>query len=247
MSKPDILERFPKTRPPLPKVYQDIYETHYKSNRAGDTSAASLSQKMEAWMHKKVAADLYHDDINIKTLEIGAGTLNQIPYEYKTQYDIIEPFRQLFKQSSHLSQVNTVYNDICDINNKEFDRITSIATFEHITNLPYVVAKTCLLLKDKGVLRTAIPNEGTILWKLGWMLTTGLEFKIKYKQKYSTLLYYEHVNNADEIEYVLNYFYNNVNSKVFGVHKKLGLYRFYECKAPKFETAEKYFEQQKTG
>ncbi|MFA6404140.1 MAG: hypothetical protein WCX31_21320 [Salinivirgaceae bacterium] len=236
----ETIDSFPRVRKPLPEEFQKVYATHYKSNRQGKTSAASMSQKMESWMHKKVAADLSKDDLQIKTLEIGAGTLNQLKYEPQTTYDIIEPFTELFSDSNQLNRINTIYSDIREIENRNYDRITSIATFEHINDLPFVVAKTCLLLNDGGALRAAIPNEGTILWKLGWMFTTGLEFKLKYNLKYSTLLYHEHVNNAADIESVLNFFYFDIKCHVFGVHKKLGLYRYYECKKPKVEVAQNY-------
>ncbi len=239
-----IMHEFPKQRSILPEAYQQIYSNHYKSNRDGGTSAASLSQKMEAWMHKKVAADL-KNKIPESTLEIGAGTLNQLQYEADTVYDIIEPFKDLFKDAPELKKINSIYTDISEIENKKYERITSVATFEHITNLPYVVAKTCTLLNKGGTLRVAIPNEGTILWKLGWMFTTGLEFKFKYNLKYSTLLYHEHVNSANDIEVVLKHFYSDIKCNVFGIHKSLGLYRFYECRNPKYDIANTFLENEK--
>jgi len=119
-------------------------------------------------------------------------------------------------------------------------RIISIATFEHIIDLPKVVAKSCLLLESKGSLRTSIPNEGTFLWTLGWRMTTGLEFKLKYGLDYGNLMKHEHVNTAKEIEEVLNYFYAINKCKVFGLNKRIGLYRFYDSKKPKIEKAINY-------
>ena len=124
-------------------------------------------------------------------------------------YNIVEPFKDLFLSSPNLKKIRTVYQDIdeIDISNK-YDRITSIATFELITGLPKVVAKSCLLLKSNGSLRTSIPKEGTFLWTLGWRMTTGLEFKLKYGLDYGNLMKHEHVNTAKEVEEVLSYFYN---------------------------------------
>ncbi|MDR2407777.1 MAG: hypothetical protein LBE13_06665, partial [Bacteroidales bacterium] len=99
----------------------------------------------------------------------------------------------------------------------------------HILNLPEVVERTVSLLNRGGVLCVAIPNEGRFLWKLGYTLTTGLEFKIKYGLDYSVIMRYEHVNTADEIEEILKYFYANVKLKLFGINKTLALYRYYEC------------------
>lgn len=235
-----MFENYPKKRTVLPPKFQEIYAAHYKQNRDGDTTASSLSQKMEAWMHRKVAKDVA-GLTDKSTLEIGAGTLNQLKYEKTKPYDIIEPFFDLYKNSGFINQIRDIYGDIDEIREtKIYDRITSIATFEHITDLPKVVAKTCLLLKEHGTLRVAIPNEGTILWKLGWKLTTGIEFKLKHGLDYEILMKHEHVNTADEIEQVLAFFYNKINCSVFGIHKKLGFYRFYECSSPNIKKAITY-------
>ena len=51
-------DAFPKKCPELPEEFIQIYADHYKKNREGNTSATSVSKKMEAWMHKKVAEDV---------------------------------------------------------------------------------------------------------------------------------------------------------------------------------------------
>lgn len=235
-----MISKYPKTRTILPDDYKKIYNDHYYKNREGQTSASFLSKMMESWLHKKVAKDL-SNSTDRYTLEIGAGTLNQLQYENTKPYDIIEPFTALYKNSKYLSQIDNIYNDIDDIEvSPKYDRITSIATFEHITDLPKVVAKTCQLLKTGGTLRVSIPNEGTFLWKLGWKLTTGLEFRLKYKLKYETLLKHEHVNNADEVEEVLKHFYSKVKCSCFGLSRGFAFYRFYECSEPKISVAEDY-------
>ena len=235
-----MFENYPKVRVDLPLEFQKIYSEHYKSNREGGTSASSLSQKMEAWLHKKVAADVQGSH-NRSTLEIGAGTLNQLMYEQPHPYDIIEPFSELFINSEFKKLVTDVYQDIDDISTeKKYDRIITIAAFEHITDLPKVVAKTCIHINDNGTLRVSIPNEGTFLWKMGYTLTTGIEFKMKYGLDYSVLMNYEHVNTADEIEEVLRYFYGKVKCSCFGISKQIAFYRFYECSIPKIEAAKEY-------
>jgi len=235
-----MFKNYPKVRIALPLKFQKIYSEHYKNNREGGTSASSIAQKMEAWLHRKVARDVIgiHDR---STLEIGAGTLNQLNYEQTQPYDIIETFAELFRNSEFKDQVGNIYNDIDEIEgSKRYDRITAIATFEHITDLPKVVAKTCIFLNDNGTLRISIPNEGTFLWKMGYELTTGIEFNLKYHLDYSTLMNYEHVNTADEIERVLKYFYRNVKCSCFGINRKIAFYRFYECSKPKIEISKKY-------
>ena len=237
-----MFDQYPKVRTPLPEAYQAIYDEHYRNNREGNTQASGLAQKMERWLHIKVAEDLQGRN-DLSTLEIGAGTLNQLDYENTGPYDIVEPYEDLFKGADHLSRIRNIYSDISEINGKHlYDRITAIATFEHITDLPQVVARSAILLKDTGTLRVSIPNEGTLLWTLGWKLTTGLEFRWKYGLKYSTLMHHEHVNTAREIEEVLQYFFEKVKCHVFGLNKALAFYRFYECSKARTDRASKFLQ-----
>ena len=96
-----------------------------------------------------------------------------------------------------------------------------------------------LLLNKGGCIRTAIPNEGTIMWTLGTKVT-GREFKKKYKLDYKTLMQYEHVNTSDDIEKVLDYFFERSERSVYGLSKGLAFYRFYEHKNPRIELAKAY-------
>jgi len=233
-----VFERFPKRRSKLSEEYQKIYVKHYEENRIGQTNMSFLSQKMESWLHKCVAKS---SDPKKRTLEIGAGTLNQLQYEKACVYDIVEPFKELFENSPELNKINKIYDDIFDIDsNEKYDRITSCACFEHITNLPEVVAKTCLLLNESGIMCASIPNEGRFLWKLGYKLTTGLEFKRKYKLDYEVIMRYEHVNTADEIETILKFFYKKVQRKLFGINKTFAFYRYYECSEPLIDKANQF-------
>jgi|TARA_B100001964_G_C14240638_1_gene604820 hypothetical protein len=231
----DLFDQYPKVRPILPKVYTEIYSSHYESNRKGYTPASSLSQRMEIWMHKEVAKDVIDQNEIKSTLEIGAGTLNQIKYESEVgPYDIVEPFKALFEGSTLVRRIRHIYSDISMIpNNHKYDRITSVATFEHICNLPKVIAKCGILLQPSGALRVAIPNEGRLLWTLSWKLTTGLEFKIKYGLDYGLLMSHEHVNQALEIEELLDYFFRDISCKFLGMTKSLSFYQFYMCKSPR--------------
>jgi hypothetical protein len=243
-----ILSSYPKLRPDLPAEYKAIYEQHYFSNRNGEYKTTSLSQRLEAWMHRQVAADLTAKDLlskgEISTLEVGAGTLNQLPYEpIVGPYDIVEPFRVLYENAPGRDRIRNTFDDISEARGSgPYDRITNVAVFEHIMDLPVVVAHSALLLKPKGTLRVSIPNEGTPMWKLGTKVT-GHEFRKKYGLNYQVLMNYEHVNTAQEIEQVLEVFFNTVRCKVFGISKGLGFYRFYECAAPKTEVAESFLKQ----
>ena len=236
-----ILNRFPKERLPLPPEFQAIYSEQYKENREGKSSAAGLAQRMESWMHRKVAGDVSSSSEK-STLEIGAGTLNHLPYEMHSRpYDIIEPFRFLYESSPLIEKLRDVYDDISEIpNGTNYDRIVSIAAFEHICTLPEVVANCGILLNNGGNLRVAIPSEGTILWRLGYTLSTGLEFRRRYNLDYGILMKHEHVNTAKEIELVLRHFFSDVKGNVFGVAKALSFYQFYVCQNPQLDKCEEY-------
>ena len=238
----NTIDSFPKVRPTLPDDYAAIYTAHYKENRGGKTPASSLSQKLEQWLHRQVAADVMADQSPRTTLEIGAGTLNHLAHEPDTgPYDIVEPFMDLYTDSPSLPRIRNVYADVREIPLSErYDRITSIATFEHVCNLPDVVATAGLLLQPNGTLRVSIPSEGTFLWKLGWALTTGLEFRIRYGLDYGVLMRHEHVNTATEIEGVLSFFFREISTNILGISKQVSLYRYYQCSSPRREECAQY-------
>ena len=227
-----------KERPVLPPEYQAIYEEMYKANRQGRGIASFLSQKIESWMHKTVASTQKEGN---NVLEIGAGTLNQLQYELNANpiYDIIEPFQKLYIDSSYRKNIRNTYADIDEIpfENISYDRIISIATYEHILNLDEVVAKTTKLLNPGGIHCAAVPNEGYFLWKLGYTMTTGLAFRIKYGLDYNIIMRHEHVNNVNEIEEIFNKHYAKIKRILFGISPSLCLYRVYICTDP-IETEE---------
>jgi len=230
----DLFDRFPKTRPALPPEFARVYVTHYKLNRDGGTLATSVSMRLESWLHRQVAADVRSDQSPRTTLELGAGTLNQLLFEPDVgPYDIVEPFKELYEGSERLGRIRHIYDDITRVPAGErYDRITSSATLEHICNLPEVIARSGLLLSPQGVFRASIPSEGTFLWRWGWKLTTGLEFKIRRGLDYQVLLRHEHVNNASEIEQVLRFFFRDVTTHVFGLSRWCSFYQAFACRNP---------------
>jgi hypothetical protein len=238
-----MFDNFPKTRPPLPKEILAIYAAHYKSNREGRTRASALAQRMESWLHRQVANDVADlRNSSMATLELGAGTLNQLQYEPAVQsYDIVEPFSGLYEHSSLRGKVRNMYPDIAEVpGGNRYDRITSVATLEHICNLPEVIARSGLLLAENGVFRSSVPSEGTWLWTLCWKLTTGLEFKLRHGLDYGLLMDHEHVNTAEEIEEVLEHFFKSSTCNVLGLCKSISLYRFYECHYPRIDRCREF-------
>jgi hypothetical protein len=246
-SESRLLSRFPKKRPELPVAYQRIYNEHYVCNRSGSSPATGAAKKLESWMHRKVAADVAGDKIHARTLEIGSGNLNHLPYEPSVQiYDVVEPFEQLAWDSPYLGRISKAYRDVNEIQDATYDRIVSIAAFEHLDNLPQVVAKCGTLLSSTGVLRIAVPSEGTFLWGLGWRLTTGIEFRLRHNLSYAVLMRHEHLNSAKEIFGVLSYFFRSIKREVFGVSPALSLYQFFECRSPLLERCSDYLSLDRT-
>ena len=113
-----ILSSFPKKRPLISNNLEKIYAEQYKKNRDGGTPASFIAQKLESWMHKKVAKAIsFKEPTTSDTLEIGAGTLNHIPYEsVNGNYDFIEPMDFLYKNSSYLLHIRNIFSDISEIN-----------------------------------------------------------------------------------------------------------------------------------
>ena len=232
-----VLARFPKTRPELPPKLQAIYTRQYLENRAGATPAASMAQRLERWLHVQVAADVQAGPR--PTLELGAGTLNQLDFEPPSDaYDIVEPFAELFRGSPHRGRIRDVYADAADVPaDRSYDRITTVAALEHICDLPLVLARVARHLTPGGTLRAAIPSEGGLLWTLGWMLTTGLEFRLRHGLDYGLLMAHEHVNDARDVETLVRALFEDVQIRSFGLGRQLSLYRFIAARAPRLDVA----------
>ena len=233
-----VLAGFPKTRPVLPPKLRAIYVRQYQENRAGATPAASASQRLERWLHRQVAADVLTGPPRA-TLEIGAGTLNQLAFEpLNAAYDIVEPFAELYRDSPLRGRIRQVFADIHEIPaDRAYDRITSAAALEHICDLPRVLARATRLLTPGGCFRAAIPSEGGFLWKLGWMCTTGLEFRLRHGLDYGLMMAHEHVNDAFDIETLVRALFEEVEVSSFGLGRQLSLYRFLAARRPRPEVA----------
>ncbi|MDB5452045.1 MAG: putative ubiE/COQ5 methyltransferase [Caulobacteraceae bacterium] len=233
-----LLANFPKTRPALPARLQALYDRQYLENRSGATRASAAAQALEGWMHRQVAADVTGGAAG-PTLELGAGTLNQLAFEpAQASYDIVEPFAALFRDAPELGRIRDVFADIRKVPpERRYARITSVATLEHICDLPWVMARAARLLATDGSFRAAIPSEGGFLWRLGWMATTGLEFRLRHGLDYGLLMRHEHVNTAREIEALARVLFEEVEVRAFGMGRQLSLYRFVAARRPRLDVA----------
>ena len=217
-----------------------IYEQEYKINRTGQTYFANLSQKLESWMHQRVGNSSRK---NASTLEIGAGTLNQLDHERETNsYDAIEPMTSLYQESGNKGRIRNFYRDIEEVGEiRKYDRIISIAVLEHITDLPKVIARSGLLLEEGGVSAHGIPSEGGALWGAAWRLTTGISYRIRTGYSYKSCMMHEHINDAPEIIALLKHFYGEVKITRFPLgHHHTSLYTYTEARMPNIELCKKY-------
>lgn len=241
----DLLGRFPKVRAPLPPQYQAFHATFYQAAREGCHAGASLALKLERWMHRKALArgDAF------PLLEIGAGTLNHVPFEPASGlYDVVEPMAILYEGKIERTRIRDAFIDIDKVPaERRYPRIISIAALEHITNLPEVVARSCLLLTPDGAFRSGIPSEGGLLWYVAYMFGTGTTFRLKYGLDYSIFQRYEHVNKASEIEAVIRVFFGRVRLSRFPLPSlHLSFYTFIDAAEPQREVALQYLHQLET-
>jgi hypothetical protein len=228
-----ILASYPRIRPPLTAAHEQLYIQEYRNNREGERKVDGLAQKLEAWMHRQINK---HESCNL--LELGAGTLNHIRYEnLNTVYDIVEPFTELYQKSPRLDQVRGIYSTLQEVpEDKKYSRIISIATLEHMTNLPLDVALSASHMENNSIFQAGIPSEGGFLWWLGWRCTTGISYWLRNRLDYGVLMRHEHVNKAYEIIAIVEYFFENVKIKRFPLpFHFLSFYTYIEARKPRMD------------
>ncbi|HEX7044422.1 MAG TPA: methyltransferase domain-containing protein [Burkholderiales bacterium] len=234
-----LLERFPKTRPPLPEAHRKVYVKEYRANREGANFASAIAARLEQWMHRRVAALQGPESV----LELGGGTLNHLPHEHAhTAYDVVEPFVGLYAASAHRARVRRFYASAAEIEGAAiYDRILSIAVLEHMTDLPGEIAQACRLLAPEGVFQAGIPTEGGALWGCAWRLGTGLAYRLRTGLDYAELMRHEHVNREHEVLAVAKHFFGDVRVERFPLPARhLSLYTYLEARRPRTERSERY-------
>ncbi len=227
-----LLGTYPRSRVPLPQEYRAILLDHYRKNRSGRSGLSRVVSRLEAWMHRRVASRAADAGV---ILELGAGTLNHVPYERSfAQYDVVEPWHDLMRDSPFRDRVSRVYADIREVpEGQQYDRILSVAALEHLLDLPHVLARCGLLLKPRGLFQAGIPSEGGLAWGLAWRLTTGLAFRITRGLSYGPIMRHEHVSTAGEILALTRYFFRKVSVSRFplpGLH--FSFYTYLEASDP---------------
>ncbi len=236
-----LLDAFPKKRPPLSPAQQAIAFEAQKMNREGRNWATKASRNLEKWMHRRVAVPRQGN-----ILEIGAGTLNHLPFERGVAaYDAIEPDDRLYADSPLCQNVRHFYRDITQVpTDRRYDRIVSVAVLEHLTDLPMCLARSALLLNQNGVFQAGIPSEGGFLWGLAWRTTTGVAYRLRTGLDYAERMRHEHVNSAREILALSRYFFRDIDVRLFPLPLfHLSFYHYFEAREPRLERARGYLDR----
>lgn len=212
MTIEDLINSYPRIRPPLTVEHARIYEEQYRLNRDGGQPIESLAQRLELWMHRQVAG---RQDGAI--LELGAGTLNHVRHERRdVAYDVVEPFHLLYEGRSEIAAVRDFFDTVntipCD---RRYSRIISIAVLEHMEDLPRDIARAAMHLNEGGVFQAGIPSEGGLLWWLGWRFSTGISYYLRTKLDYGVVMRHEHLNSAPEIIAVIRHMFSRVQVRRF--------------------------------
>lgn len=210
----------------LPKEYLKIYEEFYINYSQANTIFRKLALFFERWYHLLTYKNFPNP---LSILELGAGNLNHVKYEKNFKnYDVIEPKKYLINASDPIdkNKINSIYLDVDEIpEGKIYEKIISIGVLEHIEELDYVLEKISDKLNTRGKFIVSIPAEGELLWWLGWRLTTGIGFWLRYRLDYGVIMRYEHVNTASKIIRTLRKYYkiNSIKSFPFDI-KNFRLY-----------------------
>lgn len=205
-----LLKTYPKKKPPLSIKIKKIFNKEYKFNREN-----KLNSFLESWMHKSIVESKKLNQLN--TLELGAGTLNHLPFENiksKEKYDIIEPKKYLFNKKNIKKKIHKIFLNYHKVPYKFYDRIISCATLEHLTNLPEFLAISAFKLKNKNSYQShSVPCEGYFFWFLANKCLANLIFWLKTRCNYMEIMRHEHLNNYDEILKMIKFFYKKVKVK----------------------------------
>lgn len=227
-----LIASYPRTHPPLPQAFKDIYQKEYLANRSGGNIATSIAQKLETWMHRQVAKNA----TGHSTLELGAGTLNHLAYEQTHQaYDAVEPASFFYENSPARDRVRNIYSDLQEIpEGTQYDRVISIAVLEHLQNLPFEIARAGLLLANHGRFQAAIPCEGELAWFLAWRLGTGIPYWLRNKLDYGVLMRHEHINKSDEIRALIGHMFETIKIKRFPIPvRHCSFYLYIDAETPR--------------
>lgn len=207
------LDSWPKARPTLPDPYRLIYAEHMHGNRSGGSPLNKTALWLEEWMHRAVSRPRAE-----RVLELGAGNLNHVRFEPAAEYyGVVEPLSEIVESARRGIRIPVDYLgdyasllELAQSSHATFDKVLSVAVLEHLEDLPAIVSAASLLIHPRGCFSAGIPSEGGRLWSAAWRSTTGRAFRKRYGLDYATLMKWEHINTAPEIESVVRAIFDDV-------------------------------------
>ncbi len=242
-----LLASYPRVRHGLPPELAAIYHDTYLSSREGRTVLYRITQMLEGWMHRRARRSAAPGQ---QVLELGAGTLNHLRWEPAAAvYDVVEPYKALYEGRPEATGVRKFYDDLRDVPiANRYERILSIATLEHVLDLPRLVAQAALRIAPDGKFLAGIPSEGGLLWGAAWRMSVGLSFRLRTGQNYGDLMRHEHVSGANEIVAVVSHFFDRCKVARFPTPLLHGsLYAFLECSGPRLDRCETHLSVSERG
>lgn len=239
-----ILDKYPKTRPLLPKKFLKIYSEHYLYCRSNKGIIRKIFTYFTNWMHLQIKQNNTKKE---SILELGAGTLNHVQFEVVKKYDVIEPFDDLFESAdvNFKNKINKRYKYSTELNKiDKYEKIISIATLEHLTNLPFDIAVLAQVLDKNGNFQHSYPSEGSFLWYFSSRYISGLNFFLKHRLNFDTFLKHEHVNSAVEIEEIFKLLFEKIKIKRFPFNFfHLSIFSYIEATNPKLEICQQIIDK----
>jgi ubiquinone/menaquinone biosynthesis C-methylase UbiE len=202
---------WPKILPELDSAQKEISDEFMLFWHQELSSKYSLVDHFNHNFVKKTAPLNFH-----KSLEIGAGNGEHISYEMlndiQAQNYIAVDIREnmLSQLKSRFPYISTLHADCTDlhkIESRSIDRVIAIHVLEHIPDLPTAINELHRVCKKDGVLQVVIPCEGGALYSLARKISAQRIFEKKYKQSYRWFIEREHLNQPDEIYFILDKYF----------------------------------------
>ncbi len=224
------VEKWPKQRPKISETQQaiiDLHGTEWESSTSGNLGF------LEDFNHTYLANNCR---MGGKTLEIGCGSGDQIPYEVYDEYHALDirlgHIKALLHKYSHVCTKATVGD--CEkkipYRANTFDKVLAIHVLEHLLDLHEALREVHRVLKPNGEFGIIIPCEGGLVRKLACKFDVKRLEQRKFGIEYDCYLRYEHCNNVweiieelDELFTVKKQCYFPFMMPVAGLNLKLGL------------------------
>ena len=238
-----LLAQFPKVRPPLPDAYARIYTQYYQANRGGCTPASALAQRVESWLHRQVARDVRRPGTAAERHpEIGAGTLNHLPYEpATTRMTLSSPLRPCTPTRPG-GPASAISGAICATCTCMPAMPASSPSPPSNTWRPCPWCWPGHRTTPRALRRPARghPERRHWLWRLGWHVADRTRVSPPVRPRLRRAHAPRARQHGPEIAALLRYFYGTVRQRVCGLSPAHSLYQFYAASDPRLDRCGAY-------